>query len=684
MDSPMTRPMNVKERQRSAKTPILLASGIASLGLLLSISSGLFYFSQNADLLNKREIDDEMETLSQSIGKNAVRANQGDKEALSKLEADKKNFAKDLLIQSEFVPFWFSSKEEAIAATANLSKDWANAVEAIDTIIGAKQDVLNNPQKLDEVQKDLLALRKNLDAVLQSPAKEIYENQRQYMRVIIAKIDQMSGLVDGALTRPDLTQEQAKMFSTTANELKVMLQNLEKTTAPTNVALFQTPELRTLLNTINKLLVDSSLQKDLTSVSGSVIKIQKSKDLGAYLYDLSDVLLKDVQSMTKVHKNMERQLSQFGLAPLIGIILMALALAYYFYAQNKDDNYRIRLSQAENDKNVGAVRKLLADIQGLGTGDLTKQATVSNGITKEIALKLNSTVNDLRTLVLNVRETTMNVMEHSEKSGELSTRLVENSKTQGLRVDKISDDIAKLALEMSEISNQSKESYSLADKALVYSKQGSTVVNNTISDMNNIRESIQETSKRIKALGESSQEIGEVSLLIRNIGARIFVLAMNAELNAASAGEAGKVFAVVAEEVRAALDETQEATRMIEGLVEGIQNHAKLAAATMENATHRVVLGVRTADTAGSSLQTIGKTAEDLKSMVEDITTRMKNGSAHADEIVSQMEAIKSFTTEAGERTIESQQAVEKMKDETKKLISSVEGFRLDAKRSSE
>lgn len=683
MDAPMTRPMN-RPRQRSTKTPILLASGIAALGLLLSISSGLFYFSQNAELLNKRELDDEMETLSQSVGKNAIRANQGDKDAIQKLDADKKAFSSDLAIQSEFLPFWFSSKEEMTAAISNLNKDWKNAVEAIDIIVNVKQDIQNSPQKLSEMQKDLTVLRKNLDIVAQSTDKEVYDNQRQYMRVIIAKLDQMNMLLENTLAHPDLTQDQAKQFSTVANELAVMLQNLEKTTAPTNVALFHSPELRTSLNTINKLLSDTSIQKDLVFSAGVIVKIQKSKDLGAYLYDLSDVLLQDVQAMTKAHKNMERQLSQFGLAPLLGIILMALALAYYFYAQNKDDNYRIRLSQAENEKNVKAVWKLLTDIQGLGGGDLTKQATVSNGITKEIALKLNSTVNDLRNLVLKVRGTTMRVMEQSEKSGELSSRLVETSRVQGQRVDKISEDISKLATEMNDISGKSKESYNLADKALVFSEQGAAVVENTISDMNNIRESIQETSKRIKALGEASQEIGDVILLIRNIGTKIFVLAMNAELNAASAGEAGKIFTVVAEEVRALSNEAQQATKTIEGLVDSIQSQAKLASATMENATQRVVTGARTADAAGQSLQTIGNTAEELKSMVEDITNRMREGSAHADVIVSQMETIKTFTTEARERTLESQEAVEKMKVETRELISSVEGFRLDAKRSSE
>lgn len=683
MESPMTRSMN-GNRSKSNKTPILLASGIAALGLLLSISSGLFYFSQNAELLNKREIDDEMETLSQSIGKNAIRANQGDKDALLKLDADKKAFSSDLVVQSDFLPFWFSSKEEMTAAVNTLNKDWKNAVEAIDIIVNIKQDIQNNPQKLAEIQKELGGLRKNLDVVLQSTDKEVYENQRQYMRVIIAKIDQMNSLIENTLARPDLTQEQAKQFNVVANELVVMLQNLEKTTAPTNVALFHSPELRTTLNTINKVLSDTGVQKDLVSSATTVVKIQKSKDLGAYLYELSDVLLKDVQAMTKAHKNMERQLSQFGLAPLLGIILMALALAYYFYAQNKDDNYRIRLSQAENERNVNAVRKLLSDIQGLGGGDLTKQATVSNGITKEIALKLNSTVNDLRSLVLTVRGTTMKVMEQSEKSGELSNRLVETSRVQGQRVDKISEDISKLALEMGNISSKSKESYNLADKALVFSMQGTTVVDNTISDMKNIRESIQETSKRIKALGESSQEIGEIILLIRNIGAKIFVLAMNAELNAASAGEAGKIFTVVAEEVRALSNEAQQATKTIEGLVDSIQGQAKLAAATMENATQRVIQGDRTANTAGQALKTIGDTAEELKEMVEGITERIKDGSAHADVIVSQMETIKTFTTEARELTLESQEAVEKMKSETRELISSVEGFRLDARRSSE
>ena len=177
-----------------------------------------------------------------------------------------------------------------------------------------------------------------------------------------------------------------------------------------------------------------------------------------------------------------------------------------------------------------------------------------------------------------------------------------------------------MAGRINNVSSQAQQTASVARQSLAAAKTGRQAVENTIGGMNTMREQIEETSKRIKRLGESSQEIGEITELISDITEQTNVLALNAAIQAASAGDAGRGFSVVAEEVQRLAERSGDATRQIAALVKTIQTDTQDAVAAMERSTQGVVENARLSDAAGSALTDIDRVTRELAELIERIS----------------------------------------------------------------
>jgi twitching motility protein PilJ len=361
------------------------------------------------------------------------------------------------------------------------------------------------------------------------------------------------------------------------------------------------------------------------------------------------------------------------------LLLVAFGIAFILVVNARKEKAVAKERARENQQNIDSVHLLLSEIEGLGSGDLTRRATPNNGVTHEIALALNATVEELRRLVGSVRSTTIDVTSMALQTGEQSGTLAKQAVKQETEIQEVSNMMSKISQELDEVARVTSQSSDLAASALDLSQRGEVVVKSTIDGMNSIRETIQETAKRIKSLGESSQEIGQVTRLIRQVGSKIQVLALNAAIQSADAGEAGKGFAVVAEEVQSLADEAAASAQKIDRLVQNIQSSAKEAISTMEIATKRVVEGTTTADNAGDALRQIGQAAKNLRSLVDEVTTQMQEESEKTTDLVFKMTEVKQFTKSTRTSVDQVQQQISQMSDQTKVLKTSVDGFRLDA-----
>ena len=365
----------------------------------------------------------------------------------------------------------------------------------------------------------------------------------------------------------------------------------------------------------------------------------------------------------------------------IGIARVALLDSRQRQQQAEQQQHEARLQEQEakriNDANQAAILRLMNELQNLADGDLTQEATVTEDITGAIADSVNYTVEELRLLVGSVQKTASQVVDTTTQVDNTSAQLLAISTEQLREIRGTGQAILDMAQRITEVSAQAQSSAEVANQSLLSAEQGQKAVQDTIGGMNAIRDQMQETSKRIKRLGESSQEIGEITELISDITEQTNVLALNAAIQAASAGEAGRGFSVVAEEVQRLAERSGEATRQIATLVRTIQTDTQDTVAAMERATLGVVEGARLSDSAGAALAEIHSVSRRLAQLIDEISKTTQHEASLANEVADDIQHIFVVTEQTGEGTRSTAEQVRELARMAQELRQSVTRFRI-------
>ncbi|KWT72277.1 MULTISPECIES: methyl-accepting chemotaxis protein [unclassified Variovorax] len=330
-----------------------------------------------------------------------------------------------------------------------------------------------------------------------------------------------------------------------------------------------------------------------------------------------------------------------------------------------------------NAANQAAILRLMNELQTVAEGDLTQEATVTEDITGAIADSVNYTVEELRLLVGNVQNTATRVAQTTSQVESTSTELLAASTEQLREIRETGQSVLTMAERINGVSSQAQESATVARQSLQAASSGLQAVQNAIGGMNSIRDQIQETSKRIKRLGESSQEIGEITELISDITEQTNVLALNAAIQAASAGEAGRGFSVVAEEVQRLAERSADATRQIAALVKAIQTDTQDAVGAMERSTQGVVEGAKLSDNAGTALSEIDRVSRRLAELIEQISQSASREADSANVVAANIQHIFAVTEQTGEGTRTTAQQVRELSHMAEELRQSVARFKI-------
>ena len=442
---------------------------------------------------------------------------------------------------------------------------------------------------------------------------------------------------------------------------------------------------------IEALGLHTALNASLQTIQSTVEPAQQAQDALHKLAHHTDQMLPTLAQLR------DQSHAQLGW-PWYGILLIALGIVLsagsgwlmarahilasrnkYAQAQTQQQAASTREQDAKrlNDANQAAILRLMNELLLIAEGDLTQEATVTEDITGAIADSINYTIEELRHLISSVQASASKVAETTGEVGTTSSKLLAASNEQLREILETGRSILDMAQRINHVSAQAQESSSVARQSRVAAESGMKAVQNTIGGMNAIRAQIQESSKRIKRLGESSQEIGEITELISDITEQTNVLALNAAIQAASAGEAGRGFSVVAEEVQRLAERSADATRQIAALVKTIQSDTQDAVSAMERCTAGVVEGASLSDRAGTALSEIDQVSRTLSKLVEQISDTALHEATLANQVAESIQHIFVVTEQTSEGTRSTTQQVQELSQVAEELHQSIARFKI-------
>jgi len=410
----------------------------------------------------------------------------------------------------------------------------------------------------------------------------------------------------------------------------------------------------------------------------------KAKDALENIMKLNPQILSSIEELQDAQTNASKQrvISPFlGNVLAVIVLVLLLILGYLIISINqaraKETKQRLEETEKEQKRNQEAILRLLSEISDLADGDLTATATVTEDFTGAIADAINFSIEALRDLVISINQTAAQVTRSTQSTRGTAAQLTQASERQAQQIAKAGQAIIGMANSVKKVSANAVESAEVAKKSVEIASKGAKAVRDTIAGMDTIREQIQETSKRIKRLGESSQEIGEIVGLIDDIADQTNILALNAAIQAAMAGEAGRGFAVVADEIQRLAERSSDATKQIDALVKTIQGDTNEAVNSMEQSTTGVVSGAKITEEAGEALTEIEKVSVQLAGQIENISQTSRTQAAVASNISGTMTIIQEITTQTSSGTNETAKSIEQLAIQANELKKSVAGFKL-------
>lgn len=398
---------------------------------------------------------------------------------------------------------------------------------------------------------------------------------------------------------------------------------------------------------------------------------------GAIVSDSNALSERASELVTNYSRLSETRIFPSAAAGKFGAFVFLCLLALFSWTMIVGQRSAVRGTHDVNQRNQDAILRLMNEMGSLAEGDLTVKVTVTEDITGSIADLVNYVVESLRDLVTKINKTAQEVEASAQEIRATTTQLAESSSLQAVQVSGATDTIRNMSQSFDQMAKRSLESADVAQRSVEIANTGANKVQETIAGMDTIRGQIQETSKRIKRLGESSQEIGDIVELINGLAEQTNILALNAAIQAASAGGAGRGFAVVADEVQSLAERAANATRQIETLVETIQGDTAAAVSSMESTTSEVVQGARLAEDAGDALERIEQVSKDLSALIQSVATEAQSQSSVATEVTSMMTGIRDVSIQSAEGTTRTAESVGHLAELVSKLRESVADFKL-------
>jgi len=664
------------------------ASGLSKLELgLLGIVIGtliaafaLFFWASNerAKVQDHLEIVASESLTSQRLSTQALEAASGKVGSFKQLESLRNAFVASIgQLRQGDAGMGVEPLPESVTDEFNAVENiWSSYQSDINVILEGLEPITKVSEYvvvINEFIPQLLAFSDEVVGILvrkKADPHQIYIASRQLM--LTQRIENNLNLVlaggEGATTAADRFGRDATLFGS-------VLEGMLKGFPGLNIKKVRDGEVRDKLREVAMLFTSVSDHVDaILELSPVLFEV---KDASSRMELTAAALLTATQKLEAKIISETEQLEYINYAVIFFGIVALLAFLYFGWINVSNAKEREELALEQNRRNQRAILRLLDEMANLAEGDLTVHATVTEEITGAIADSVNYAIDALRSLVTTINVTAVQVSSSAEKTQSTAGRLADASSHQAREIASASAAITDMADSMDNVSGNASQSAEVARKSVDIAQQGATLVRNSITGMDSIREQIQETSKRIKRLGESSQEIGDIVGLITEIADQTNILALNAAIQASTAGDAGRGFAVVADEVQRLAERSSNATKQIEALVKTIQADTNEAVHSMEQSTSGVVSGGKMAEDAGEALTRIEDVSAELASLIQGISDSASQQATVATDVSNTMNVIQEITIQTSEGSEETSTSIGNLSDMANELRKSVAGFKL-------
>jgi twitching motility protein PilJ len=663
--------------------------GYTALIVLLLIAIG--FAALDFFLLNQKNGEDrqaialttQIQVLSQQTAKFALESADGNVDSFKELESTRNAIDSAVTrlnkgnAKSGMQPYADQNATPAGRAVSALNAAWGQLDADIGKIVSNRAVVLDSGQRAGTLSQRIPLLNSSMEQVINilqqrnGSSEQMLGTSRQMLSAdrIIRRVQEVLQGGDTAQSAADGLSRDAQLYG---NVLKGLLQG----NPDSGVSPIHDPNARKILTDMDAswtTLADPVAK--LVSAAHNIADVKHAGNQASL--DSQTVLLRANDLSEQIGKLPLRRLFPnvwWGLFGAIGAFAFALLLVITLVS---DQRRRFTSSTELNQRNQEAIMRLLDEMGSLAEGDLTVKTTVSEDITGAIADSVNYAIDELRSLVTTINETSEQVSSSAQETQTTARHLANAAEQQAQQISSATSAINQIVNSMDIVSKDSAESADVAERSVKIASRGAEVVRETISGMDSIRDQIQETSKRIKRLGESSQEIGSIVELINDIAEQTNILALNAAIQAASAGEAGRGFAVVADEVQRLAERSTSATKRIETLVQTIQSDTNEAVNSMEQTTAEVVAGARLAEDAGSALGDIERVSHDLSALIQNISTAAREQSAAATDVSVSMNAIQEITSQTSHGASQTADSIGTLAQLASDLRRSVAHFKL-------
>jgi len=634
----------------------------------------------------------QLRLLTQQMTQHASQAARGNAEGFEKLTSAREEYKiiLDQLTNGNQETGMPGAPPSAIAALTALTNLWSNAETNLDTNL---QNLLDTQEAVTRLYGEFTELRdvtvdlvneteEMISAMIAGSATQtqmsIASRQLMWLERISHSI-RMSFINDSeeAMSAEGQLDEAISQFS---DALSILMDGSEDLAV--NIPPVSDPNAQQVIQALSNLFSERIDRIDYFLDKSE--ELFKAKDAFQSTMELTPKVLDNIENFQRVYiKSTKERFVSPMLGALWGVIVFALLLILIYliirinHARSQETRERLEEIQRTSKRNQEAILRLLNEISDLADGDLTVNATVTEDFTGAIADAINYSIEALRELVISINQTSVQVTSAAQKTRGTAGQLSNASERQAQQIAKAGQAIIGMANSVKKVSANAVESADVAKKSVDIAGKGAKAVRDTINGMDAIREQIQETSKRIKRLGESSQEIGEIVGLIDDIADQTNILALNAAIQAAMAGEAGRGFAVVADEIQRLAERSGNATKQIDALVKTIQGDTNEAVSSMEQSTSGVVNGAKIAERAGEALAEIEKVSVQLAGQIENISQTSRTQAAVASNISGTMTIIQEITTQTSNGTNETASSIEQLSQLASELKKSVAGFKL-------